>query len=84
MRINWGVTVDFGRQFLELGFILARYFSLGEISNDKISIIGPDINQLQNITNHTIGILVDVGGSKLILDIKRWIEIKSSITSIYE
>jgi len=74
-KINW---IEFGIPTVDRGFILVRILPIDNIKDENLLLIGPDMKHMKLGSKHSIGIVIDVGGSQVVEDIEVWLEIKGS------
>jgi acetyl-CoA decarbonylase/synthase complex subunit beta len=74
-RIRWrDAQVELGGPRQTNKFELVKVRTLDEIEDGKISIVGPDINELKPSSSHPFGILVEVAGEQVEEDLEGVIE----------
>lgn len=62
--------IDFGGPKAKAKFELVTLKNMDEVEHEKINIIGPDINQLQEGGNYSFAMMIDVAGAKLEKDME--------------
>jgi len=74
-RIRWPDThIELGGPRADYKFELVRTKSMDEVDDDKITIIGPDIKDVEPGTTLSFGVLVEVAGKEIEEDLEGVIE----------
>ncbi|MFQ6085826.1 MAG: CO dehydrogenase/CO-methylating acetyl-CoA synthase complex subunit beta [Candidatus Bathyarchaeia archaeon] len=66
--------VEFGGPKVRQKFELARVRKVDEVEDGKVTVIGPDIKDMEEGSSQPIGIIVDVAGKKLTKDLESVLE----------
>jgi len=66
--------VEFGGPKVKTKFELVTLRSADEVENEKVEIIGPDINDMEEGSSHPLAILIDIAGEELEKDMEPVIE----------
>jgi len=74
-KINW---IEFGGLTIEQGFKLVRILPIDSIKDENVLLIGLDTKNMKLGSKHSIGMVIDVGGSQVIEDIEALLEIRAS------
>jgi len=65
-RIRWQDThVELGGERIDKKFELVRARKMEEVEDGKITILGPDLSEMESGKSHRVGILVEVAGAKV-------------------
>ena len=62
--------VEFGGPTTKAKFELVTLKDVGEVEDQKIEIIGPDIGEMQEGSSHPLALMIDVAGAKLEKDME--------------
>jgi len=65
-RIRWQDThVELGGERIDKKFELVRAKKMEEVEDGKITILGPDLSEMESGKSHRFGVLVEVAGAKV-------------------
>jgi acetyl-CoA decarbonylase/synthase complex subunit beta len=68
------MQVEFGGPNVKAKFELVTLKNADEIENEKIEVIGPDINEMQQGSSYPLALLIDVAGARLEKDMEPVLE----------